>query len=231
MPRPCSTAEARHVLQRGRHGFGSTRRRRPTRATLQQGLIQSAGVFVDTIMVCTATALMILLSSPDVYTPGVTSRDVAATLTQTALSSELGGWVMPVMAILIFVFAFSSVLGNYTYAEVNQDFLGGGQRRQPRHAPRRGGHVLGFGAVARLRVSLADVAMSIMAVINLFALALLGKRAVAVLKDFQAQQGIPPMERTLYLPEGSEMDLAVPGDPGPPRSATAPETPAGAGDR
>ena len=180
---------------------------------VQQGLIQSAGVFVDTIMVCTATALIILLSSPDVYTPGVTSRDVAATLTQTALSSELGGWVMPVMAILIFVFAFSSVLGNYTYAEVNQDFLGGGHvgnlvMRLLVVVATFWGSVQSLGFVW----SLADVAMSIMAVINLFALALLGKRAVAVLKDFQAQQGIPPMERTLYLPEGSEMDLAVPGD-------------------
>ncbi|MDN5571047.1 MAG: alanine:cation symporter family protein [Propionibacteriaceae bacterium] len=180
---------------------------------VQQGLIQSAGVFVDTLVVCTATALMILLSAPDIYTPGVTQRDVSATLTQTALASELGAWVMPIMAVLIFVFAFSSVLGNYTYAEVNQDFIGGG----------RLGNLLMrtlvvvavfWGSIQELATvwSLADVAMSIMAVINLTALAFLGRYAVMALKDFDHQRGVAPMERALVIRPGSRLDAAVPGD-------------------
>lgn len=133
---------------------------------------------------------MILLSSPDVCTPGVTSRDVAATLTQTAPSSEFGGWVMPVMAILIFVFAFSSVLGNHAYAEVNQDFLGGGHvgnlvMRLLVVVATFWGSVQSLGFVW----SLADVAMSIMGVINLFALALLGKLAVATAPETPAGAG------------------------------------------
>ncbi|WP_232547882.1 alanine/glycine:cation symporter family protein [Propioniciclava soli] len=180
---------------------------------VQQGLIQSAGVFVDTIIICTATALMILLSAPDVYTPGVTQRDVSATLTQTALASELGTWVAPVMAVLIFVFAFSSVLGNYTYAEVNQDFIGGGRVANYATRALAVGAVF-WGALQELGTvwSLADVAMSVMAVINLTALAFLGVRAVEALKDFDAQKGLPPMERTLVIEPGSKLDKAVPGD-------------------
>lgn len=179
----------------------------------QQGLIQSAGVFVDTLVVCTATAVMILLSNPAVYTPGVTQRDVAATLTQNALADTLGAWVMPVMAFLIFVFAYSSVLGNYAYAEVNQDFIGGG------HVGNLAVRALAvlatfWGAIQELAFvwSLADVAMSVMAVINITALFFLGKRAYLALQDFERQKGVPPMERVFVAEPGSRLDREIPGD-------------------
>ncbi|WP_040162293.1 alanine/glycine:cation symporter family protein [Nigerium massiliense] len=178
----------------------------------QQGLIQSAGVFVDTILVCTATAVMIILAAPEIYTPGVTTRDGAATLTQTALASELGAWVMPIMAILIFVFAFSSVLGNYTYAEINQDFIGGGR------AGNWGMRILVvvatfWGAVQELSFvwSLADVAMSLMAVINLGALFFLGRQVVTVLKDYESQSG-HPMEREFHMDPDSKLAREVHSD-------------------
>lgn len=158
-----------------------------------QGLVQAMGVFVDTIVVCTATAVMILLAGPTVYTPGVTERaEAGASLTQSALASVLGDWVIPVMSVLIFVFAFSSVLGNSTYAEINMDFLGG----------RRVGEIgirllvvfsVLVGALAKLGFvwDMADFAMSLMAVINLVAILGLGKHAVAALKDLERTKARP----------------------------------------
>ncbi len=153
-----------------------------------QGLLQSAGVFVDTILVCTATALMILLAGPSVYTAGVTTRAQAgASLTQDALASVLGPWTLPVMSFLIFVFAFSSVLGNASYAEVNMDFLGGKQAGEL--AIRLLVVVaVGIGALAKLGFvwDLADLAMSLMAIINLFGILALGRHAFAALRHLES---------------------------------------------
>lgn len=196
-------------------GMGSAPNAAATATTshpVHQGLIQSAGVFVDTMIVCTATAVVILLSSPEVYTPGVTSADAAATLTQQSLAGELGAWTAPVMAILIFVFAYSTILGNYSYAEVNQDFLGGG----------RIGNLLvrllvvgstAWGALQGLELlfAIADVFMSVMAVINLIALLLLGKKAVGALRDFQAQKDTPVMERVFDLTDNPHVS-GIPGE-------------------
>lgn len=196
-------------------GMGSAPNAAATATTshpVHQGLIQSAGVFVDTMIVCTATAIVILLSSPEVYTPGVTSADAAATITQQSLAGELGAWTAPVMAILIFVFAYSTILGNYSYAEVNQDFLGGG----------RVGNLLvrllvvgstAWGALQGLDLlfAIADVFMSVMAVINLIALFLLGKKAVGALRDFQAQKDTPVMERVFDLNENPHVS-GIPGE-------------------
>ncbi|WP_116112209.1 alanine/glycine:cation symporter family protein [Austwickia chelonae] len=177
-----------------------------------QGLIQSAGVFVDTIIVCTATALMIILAGPSVYAPGVTQKSSAATLTQAAVVSELGSWVAPVMAVLIFVFAFSTILGNYAYTEINQDYIGGG--RWGNLAVRVLVVCATFwGAMQNLGVvwDLADVAMSLLAVINLSALFLLGKYAAGALKDFENQDG-PLMQRVFDLDENQYVPGGIPGE-------------------
>ncbi len=175
-------------------GMGSAPNAAATATTshpAHQGLIQAAGVWVDTIIVCTATAVMILLAGPEIYTPGVTTKEQAgAALTQTALASELGGWVVIVMTALIFVFAFSSVLGNTSYAEINVDFL---------RAGRVGDLIMRcvvviavfVGAITSLSFvwSLADVAMTLMALVNLAALLLLGKYAIAALGDLESHRG------------------------------------------
>ncbi|PFG40816.1 AGCS family alanine or glycine:cation symporter [Georgenia soli] len=154
----------------------------------QQGFIQSLGVFVDTILVCSATAFMILLAGPEVYTPGVTGDDQGAVLTQTAVADSLGTWTTIPMTVLIFVFAFSSVLGNFTYAEVNTDFI------RPGRAMNLGIRLLVVAAVAAgalLELStvwaLADVAMGLMATVNLVALFLLGRWAFGALRDYERQ--------------------------------------------
>jgi AGCS family alanine or glycine:cation symporter len=163
---------------------------------VKQGLIQSLGVFVDTIIICTATALIILVSGPEIYDPLTPSKMAGASLTASAVSAGLGSWTTWLMTILVFVFAFSSVLGNYVYAEINLFFLG---------ARQRGINIfriavlaaIALGATAKLSTvwDVADIAMGLMALVNLVAIVLLGRWAFAALRDYhrQAEAGVDPV--------------------------------------
>lgn len=156
-----------------------------TRHPVTQGLIQMLGVFVDTIVICSATAFVILLSGQ--YEPGTSMAGAA--LTQRAISSHVGDWGGIYMAVAIFFLAFSSVIGNYAYAEGNVGFV----------TSRRGAllvfrlAVLGmvmFGSVGQLPLvwAMADTSMGLMALINLVAILLLGKYALAAWRDYQRQR-------------------------------------------
>ena len=153
---------------------------------VKQGLVQSFGVFVDTILVCTATGLIILLAT-DAYRPGDDSL-VGAVLTQQAIVEHLGGWTTWPMVALIFVLVFSTVLGCYSYSQVNVDFLGGERRAE---------QVLGIvltaaafaGTVLTLPVvwALTDIALGLLGVLNLVVIVRLTPWALGALKDFEAQ--------------------------------------------
>ena len=155
-----------------------------TRHPVTQGLIQMLGVFVDTIVICSATALIILLSGE--YQPGAMLE--GATLTQRAISSQVGEWGATYMALAIFALAFSSIIGNYAYAEGNVEFI---TRRKGVLTAFRV-VVLGmvmFGSVGTLPLvwAMADLSMGLMALINLFAILALGKYALAAWRDYVAQ--------------------------------------------
>ena len=177
---------------------------------VKQGLIQSLGVFVDTMIVCTATAFIILVSGPDVYDPANAGTLEGATLTQSAVAAGLGSWTSGLMAILVFVFAFSSVLGNYVYAEVNLFYLGAGKKvinafRVLVLA------AIGTGALAQLATvwALADVAMGLMAIVNLVAITLLGRWAFAALKDFHRQSAAG--KDPVFIAEDADLPGVLPG--------------------
>lgn len=168
----------------------------------KQGMVQSLGVFVDTMVVCTATAFIILMSGIRL------DESAGAALTQTAVANELGEWSKWLMTILVFVFAFSSVLGNYSYAEVNMNFLGASATvingfRLVVLASVGIGSVLALSAVW----AFADVAMALMAMVNLVAIVLLGKWAFAALRDYQRQDdaGEDPTFEADSLPGLSEV--------------------------
>jgi AGCS family alanine or glycine:cation symporter len=111
-----------------------------------------------------------------------------ASLTQAAIAASLGSWTTWLMTVLVFIFAFSSVLGNYVYAEVNLFFLGA--KQQAINAFRVMVLVaISIGALARLDGvwALADVSMGLMAIVNLIAIILLGKWAFAALRDYHLQ--------------------------------------------
>ncbi|MCD8547192.1 MAG: alanine:cation symporter family protein [Aeromonadaceae bacterium] len=151
-----------------------------------QGYVQMLGVFLDTLVICTATAAIVLLS--DQVQPGSGVTGIA--LTQKALTSHIGGFGNYFIAISLFFFAFTSIVANYAYAENNLIFL--------EHNHLAGMtlfrlFVLGmvmFGAVGELPLvwAMADVSMALMAVTNLVAILLLSGVAIKLAKDYNAQR-------------------------------------------
>ncbi|MDQ0214038.1 AGCS family alanine or glycine:cation symporter [Oikeobacillus pervagus] len=150
---------------------------------VKQGLIQTLGVFTDTIIICSATAFIILLSNQ--YTGGLESIE----LTQSALSVHVGDWAGLFVGIAIFLFAFSSVIGNYYYGETNIEFIKNSKTMMFIYRLAVIGMVY-FGSVAKISLvwNLADLFMAMMAFINLIAIAMLYKIAMAALKDYRIQR-------------------------------------------
>lgn len=153
---------------------------------VRQGLIQSLGVFVDTIIVCTATAFVILVAGPEVW--GAEGAN-PATLTTMAVGHALGSWTAVPMAIMIFVLAFSSIIAAYVYSEVNMYFVT--KSKVGMWAVRAvsiASVVLGALVTLNLVWNTVDIAMAIMTVTNLVALVVLAPWAVAALRDYEAQR-------------------------------------------
>ncbi|MBS9374630.1 alanine/glycine:cation symporter family protein [Rhodococcus sp. B50] len=158
---------------------------------VKQGLVQSLGVYFDTLLVCSITAFIILLSDPE-FGSGLEG----AALTQNALALQLGDWTVHFLAVLIFFLAFTSVIGNYYYSESNMEFLTGSRRILP--YLRSAVVVCVFlGAIGSLPLvwALADLAMGIMATVNLIALIPLSGIAYALFHHYSAQrkQGRDPV--------------------------------------
>ena len=150
---------------------------------VKQGLIQTLGVFTDTLLICTCTAFIILFGGvPDASLNGIQ-------LTQAALVSEIGPIGGLFVAVAIFLFAFSSIIGNYYYGEANVRFITSRRGVLTLYRLLVGGMVL-FGSRATLDLvwSLADVTMALMTLCNLAAILLLGHEAVALLADYIAQK-------------------------------------------
>ncbi|MCY9389781.1 alanine:cation symporter family protein, partial [Bacillus haynesii] len=84
----------------------------------KQGFIQTLGVFFDTMVICSATAFMILLFN---LTPGKELDGIQ--ITQAAMQHHIGSWAPAFVAVAIFLFAFSSIVGNYYYGETNIEFI------------------------------------------------------------------------------------------------------------
>jgi AGCS family alanine or glycine:cation symporter len=150
----------------------------------EQGLVQTLGVFTDTLLVATSTAFIILFSG--LYD---TQEASGITLTQDALGTQIGGWAPSFIAVAILMFAFSSIIGNYYYGETNIEFI----TEDPRWVFYYRIAVLGlvfFGSVAALELvwALADLLMGSMAIVNLIAIVLLAKIAFAALGDYLRQR-------------------------------------------
>ena len=151
---------------------------------VKQGLIQALGVFTDTLLVCSCTAFIILISG--LYDSGAAGID----LTQNALESQIGPVGQIFIAIAILCFAFTSIIGNYYYGEANIMFLT--RKRWVVQVFRflSGGVMVMIGALASLDVvwSLGEVFMAILTLCNLVAILLLGKYAFKLLADYRAQK-------------------------------------------
>ena len=175
-----------------------------------QGYVQMLGVFVDTIVICSATVSIILMSGE--YVPGGELTGIE--LTQAALSSQVGDWGSIFIAVAIFFFAFTSIIANYSYAETNLIFL------EHNHKAGLGVFriiVLGmvmFGALASLPVvwSLADVSMGLMAIVNLVAIILLSGIVIKLAKDYnrQLKEGkVPTFDANDYPELKSQLEEGI----------------------
>ncbi len=166
-----------------------------------QGFVQMIGVFFDTIVICTATAGIILMTGAHENAGELNGVG----LLQQALSSEVGDWSSSAIALAIFLFCFTTIIANYSYAESNILFLSSGNRSVliPFRVVVLG--MVMFGSVAKLQLvwDLADVSMGLMAAVNLIAILLLSGVAVRVIKDYtdQIQQGKLPKFNKSNFPD------------------------------
>lgn len=154
---------------------------------VRQGLIQSLGVFVDTIIVCSATAIIILSAPKSVLTG--TDPSQAASLTTVAVASQLGDWSTYLMLLIISVLAFSSIIAAYVYSDVNMSFV----TTKPWASwlvriVSVASVVLGAVVSLPLVWNAVDIAMAVMTITNLIAITLLWKWAVGALKDYSASR-------------------------------------------
>ncbi len=171
----------------------------------KQGLIQAFGVYVDTLIVCSATAFIILSSGVE-----TTGASDGIALTMDAMASVLGDWSITFLTIAIFFFAFSSILGNYYYAQSNIEFI-------------KNNHVVVnifkvvvlmmvfWGSVSSSDIvwAMADLFMGLMAILNIIAILLLGNKALLVLKDYEGQlkAGKDPEFNSANYEEFKELEI------------------------
>lgn len=158
---------------------------------VKQGLIQTLGVFIDTLIICSATALIILT------TEGYAGSALQGIqITQNAFEQQIGPWASIFVAVAIFLFAYSSILGNYYYGETNIEFIKQSKTALTLYRVAVLLMVV-FGALQEFDIvwNLADFTMAIMALVNLYAVTALSKVAYRALKDYNAQrkQGKDPV--------------------------------------
>ncbi|WP_229602029.1 amino acid carrier protein, partial [Pseudomonas aeruginosa] len=164
-----------------------------------QGIVQMIGVFIDTIVICTASAIIVMLAPrPDnEYTlNGI--QDL-----QHAMSVLVGGWGAGFIALIVLLFAFSSIVANYVYAENNLVFL---RLDKPRY-------IWGLRILTVLMVLLgtmvslpvvwqsADIIMALMAMTNLTAILLLSPTVRIIASDYLRQRRLgiqPTFDATRY---------------------------------
>lgn len=168
-------------------GMGSAPNAAATATTshpVKQGLMQALGVLTDTLLICSSTAFIILLS--DAYKqPGLDGIK----LTQAALSEHIGSWASGSLAIMILLFAFSTLIGNYYYGETNIEFLNSNKKVLLFYRYSVLAMII-FGSVAKVQLvwDLADLFMGFMVIVNLIAILLLSKVAFAALQDYKRQK-------------------------------------------
>lgn len=151
----------------------------------KQGLVQVISVFIDTLLICSATAMMLLLSGVE----GVSGKLDGIPFVQQAISANVGSWGIHFITLSIFAFAFSSLVGNYYYAESNILFIKNNKKLL--FAFRITcllAVFLGAQADFSMMWNIADITMGFMASVNIIAILLLGNIAIKVLKDYEKQR-------------------------------------------
>ncbi|MFI7241814.1 alanine/glycine:cation symporter family protein [Streptomyces qinglanensis] len=157
---------------------------------VKQGLVQTLGVYFDTLVICTMTAFVVLSVNPSLAERG------GADVTQSAFHAALGAWAGHALTLVVFMVAFSSMIGNYYYGESNIGFI---TRNRWVMVGYRGAilacTVLGVMGSVSIVWNLADITMGAMALVNLLAILPLSTIAFKLLDDYVAQrrEGLNPV--------------------------------------
>ncbi|MCH5169248.1 MAG: alanine:cation symporter family protein [Prevotellaceae bacterium] len=165
---------------------------------VMQGLLQSLGVFTDTLVICTCTAFIILLSG--LYTEGADG----IILTAHAMDHHLGKFGAWFLTAAIFLFAYSTIIANYFYGETNIRFICDRPWVINLFRVASGVVVLAGGFMTLQQAwSIVDLAMALMTILNLVAVCMLSRYAFRLLKDFREQrkQGKDPVFNPGIFPE------------------------------
>lgn len=169
---------------------------------VKQGLVQMLSVFIDTILICSTTAFMLLLSGIPI-SENLRGMDYV----QTAVYSQVGAFGPIFIIVSIFLFAFSSLVGNYFYTETNFKFI---------TKSKTGLFIFRCTCIMAIFVgalldfetiwTVADILMGLMAIVNLIAIILLGNKAIIALKDYtrQRKEGKNPIFRAQKAGTGDE---------------------------
>ena len=169
---------------------------------VKQGLVQSFGVYVDTWLVCSATAFIVLLTGQ--YTVGGELTGIA--LAQASLHSVFGPLAPVAVALMILLFAFSSIVGNYYYGEINIAFFKGDTHKYLVVYRFFVVVMVAFGSLAALQLvwNLADLFMGLLCLTNLYAIVRLAPYARKALDDYTAKK-----TRGVRDPEFAASDIGV----------------------
>ncbi|ALB53725.1 alanine/glycine:cation symporter family protein [Cronobacter universalis] len=164
-----------------------------------QGIVQMIGVFVDTLVICSSTAFIVLLANPS---PKATD---GLMLARESLGLLAGPWAKDLVAWVIVLFAFISIVANYAYAENNLVFL---RRYTPPYRWLLRTSVIAMvfaGPFLNLPLlrQVAEVAMALMAVMNLTAILLLSPVVKCIADDYLRQRklGLKPVFNSDRYPE------------------------------
>jgi len=150
----------------------------------KQGIAQILSVFIDTILICSTSAFIILLSNVNI------NGDVTGMpLMQEALKSHLGTWGVHFITLSVILFAFSAIIGNFGYCEPNFLFIKDNPKvikivRILSIFP----IVFGCIATASVAWNLADISMALIAIVNIISIILLSNRYIVCLKDYLKQK-------------------------------------------
>ena len=165
---------------------------------VKQGLLQSLGVFADTLVICTCTAFVILLSG--LYNNG----EDGSILTGSAMEHHLGAFGRWYLTLIVFLFAFSTIIANYFYGESNIRFIT--RRRWPIQLFRLLSLLTVFvGGIVTLQQawSFVDLFMAFIVILNLAAVLQLAPYVYRLMDDYfrQRAEGRDPTFHRSMLPE------------------------------
>lgn len=152
---------------------------------VKQGLVQVLSVFIDTLLLCSTTAFIVLL--PGSYVEGGSVNGIP--LVQQSVAVVFGEFGIHLITVAIFLFAFTSIIGNYFYAQANIKFISSNKTFM--FVFKVLSVIMVFvGAQVSMSTAwdLADVLMGLMATVNILAILLLGKIAFNALKDYEEQK-------------------------------------------